>query len=97
MLETLGVDALGARHPSSLSGGQLQRVVVARALIGRPAVVFADEPTGALDSVNAELVLQTLVEGCAQADAAAVVVSHDPAVMNQVDRVIEMRDGSVSS
>jgi putative ABC transport system ATP-binding protein len=81
------------RRPDQVSGGQAQRVAVARALVHRPAVVFADEPTGALDSVNGELVLDALTGLARQQGSTVVVVTHEARVAAYADRTILMRDG----
>jgi putative ABC transport system ATP-binding protein len=78
-----------------MSGGQGQRVAVARALIGGPRVVFADEPTGALDSFNGELVMDELTGAAREQGAAVVLVTHEVRVAAYADREVEMHDGRV--
>lgn len=91
----LGVDDVGAKVPGELSGGQQQRVAIARALITGPEVVFADEPTGALDSLAGEEVM-LLLAGLARAEATAVViVTHEPRVAAYASREVLLRDGAV--
>ncbi|MFF5702229.1 ABC transporter ATP-binding protein [Streptomyces sp. NPDC012794] len=92
-MERLQVEDLGAKRPGEISGGQGQRVAVARALVGGPRVIFADEPTGALDSLNGELVMQLLTEAARSANAAVVLVTHETRVAAYSDREIVMRDG----
>ncbi|WP_079405986.1 ABC transporter ATP-binding protein [Streptomyces sp. 3211] len=92
-MERLQVEDLGAKRPGEISGGQGQRVAVARALVTRPQVVFADEPTGALDSLNGELVMQLLTEAARSANAAVVLVTHETRVAAYSDREIVVRDG----
>jgi putative ABC transport system ATP-binding protein len=92
------VDVLGIRdrldhRPSELSGGQQQRVAAARALVTRPAVVFADEPTGALDSVAASGLLRFLQQAAAEFDQTIVMVTHDPVAAAHAQRVIFLSDG----
>ncbi|UWP82570.1 ABC transporter ATP-binding protein [Dactylosporangium fulvum] len=85
-----------ARHrPSELSGGEQQRVAVARALISRPAVVFADEPTGALDSVTSRQVLELLRALVDDHELTVVMVTHDPVAAGYADRVVFLADGRV--
>jgi ABC-type lipoprotein export system ATPase subunit len=92
-LEEIGIGWLAAALPDRLSGGQAQRVAVARALVSGPAVVFADEPTGALDSLNGERVMQLLVDACRQAAASVLLVTHEPRVAAYADREVIVRDG----
>ncbi|MFI5616528.1 ABC transporter ATP-binding protein [Streptomyces sp. NPDC051567] len=92
-MERLKVDDLGAKRPGEVSGGQGQRVAVARALVTGPRVIFADEPTGALDSLNGELVMQLLTEAARSTNAAVVLVTHETRVAAYSDREIVVRDG----
>jgi putative ABC transport system ATP-binding protein len=92
-LARLEVDAIAGRRPGEVSGGQGQRVAVARALVGGPRVVFADEPTGALDSLNGERVMRLLTEAAHDTGAAVVLVTHEPRVAAYSDREIVVRDG----
>jgi len=96
--ETLERVALGARlkhRPTELSGGEQQRVTVARALAGRPRLVWADEPTGALDSETAEIVMKLLAELNAEG-LTMVVVTHDEDVGRSAHRLVTMRDGRIA-
>jgi putative ABC transport system ATP-binding protein len=90
--EAGGADVADAR-PAELSGGQLQRVAVARALVTGPKVVFADEPTGALDSVAGERVLSLLLAAARLNNATVVMVTHDNQIAAHADREIALRDG----
>lgn len=92
-LERLGVADAATARPGELSGGQLQRVAIARALVTGPQVVFADEPTGALDTVAAEQAMDVLVETTRESGAALVVVTHDFRVAARCDREVVLRDG----
>ena len=96
------IDAVGLSHrrnslPSQLSGGEQQRTAVARALVSRPKIVFADEPTGNLDEHNAEQVMQLLLDLRQQTGSALVVVTHDSALASMADRVIIMHDGMIDA
>jgi putative ABC transport system ATP-binding protein len=93
MLDALDIQHLADRKAASLSGGEQQRVAVARALVHRPRVVFADEPTGALDSANAAQVMDLLTHACANGGASLLVVTHDQTVASGMSRTIRMRDG----
>ncbi|MEU4697212.1 ABC transporter ATP-binding protein [Nonomuraea dietziae] len=95
-LERLGVADCAERLPGELSGGQSQRVAVARALVAGPKVVFADEPTGALDSLAGELVMKELVRTAEAARMALVIVTHDNRVASYANREIVLRDGRVA-
>ncbi|MFD3555696.1 ABC transporter ATP-binding protein [Streptomyces goshikiensis] len=92
-MSELEVAELAAKRPGEVSGGQGQRVAVARALVTQPRVIFADEPTGALDSLNGELVMQLLTEAARSANAAVVLVTHETRVAAYSDREIVVRDG----
>jgi putative ABC transport system ATP-binding protein len=92
-LEETGVADVADARPAELSGGQLQRVAVARALVTGPKVVFADEPTGALDSVAGERVLSLLLSTARHNHATVVIVTHDNQVAAHADREIVLRDG----
>lgn len=81
--------------PAQLSGGEQQRTAVARALVAKPKIVFADEPTGNLDEENAKQVLNLLLDLRKDSGSALVVVTHDPALAKLADRVIIMKDGSI--
>lgn len=94
LLDDLGVTGLESRRPHELSGGQQQRFAIARALAQRPAIVLADEPTGALDSATSIEVQEILVRQAA-AGQAIVVVTHDPAVAARAERVVLLRDGRI--
>ena len=89
----LEVDDLAKKRPGEVSGGQGQRVAVARSLVTSPRVVFADEPTGALDSLNGERVMELLTEAARSANAAVVLVTHEARVAAYSDREIVVRDG----
>ncbi|MCX4845555.1 ABC transporter ATP-binding protein [Streptomyces sp. NBC_00893] len=92
-LERLEVEDVGAKRPGEVSGGQGQRVAVARALAASPKVIFADEPTGALDSLNGERVMELLTEAARSANVAVVLVTHEARVAAYSDRDVTVRDG----
>ncbi|UOE44979.1 ABC transporter ATP-binding protein [Agromyces larvae] len=94
IIRSVGLDALRQRRPAELSGGQQQRVAIARALITRPDVVFADEPTGALDSRTGLQVLELLAQMTRELNQTIVMVTHDPVVASHADRVIFLADGA---
>ncbi len=93
MMTRLQVDDVADSRPGDVSGGQGQRVAVARALVTGPRVVFADEPTGALDSLNGERVLRLLVETSRASDTAVVLVTHEARVAAYSHREVVVRDG----
>ncbi|MEU3987232.1 ABC transporter ATP-binding protein [Streptomyces platensis] len=94
-LERLEVESVHGQRPGEISGGQGQRIAVARALATRPRVIFADEPTGALDSLNGERVLTLLTNAARDTNAAVVLVTHEARVAAYSDREIVVRDGKV--
>src|SRR6516165_9593650 len=94
---TLGLDGFEQRRPGELCGGQAQRVAVARGLVAGPEVLFADEPTGALDSVSGELVMDLLVAAAREHGTTVVLVTDDARVAAYADREVIVRDGKVST
>ncbi len=92
----LELGGLEWRRPGELSGGQAQRVAVARALVGGPRVLFADEPTGSLDSVAGEQVMELLTDAARQQGASVVLVTHEPRIAAYADREVIVRDGRVA-
>jgi len=95
VLHALCLGDLGARLPEELSGGQCQRVAAARALVSRPALLLADEPTGQLDHATSGPFVDALL-GIVTADTAVVVATHDPALADEMDCRIDIRDGRVA-
>ena len=95
LLESVGLSNRARHRPDELSGGEQQRVAIARSLANRPSVVLADEPTGDLDTATGQQVLTMLLEMARQEDATVVVATHDPAVLHMADRVLRMRDGRI--
>jgi putative ABC transport system ATP-binding protein len=95
LIGTVGLEDRRTHRPSELSGGQQQRVAIARALVTRPAVVFADEPTGNLDSRASAEVLQLLRDAVDKFDQTVVMVTHDSAAASTGDRVVVLRDGQI--
>jgi putative ABC transport system ATP-binding protein len=95
-LERLEVGEVARKRAGEMSGGQGQRVAVARALVAGPRVVFADEPTGALDSLNGELVMDLLVGAAREQGASIVLVTHEPRVAAYADREVVLRDGALA-
>ncbi|MGR6316897.1 ABC transporter ATP-binding protein [Micromonospora soli] len=96
-LERLEVTEVAGKRPGEISGGQGQRVAVARALVTGPRVVFADEPTGALDSLNGERVMRLLSGAARETGAAVLLVTHEPRVAAYSDREVVVRDGRARS
>ena len=93
----LGLDGLEQRRSGELSGGQAQRVALARGLVTEPEVLFADEPTGSLDSVSGELVMDLLTAAVGEHGTTVVLVTHDARVAAYADREVVVRDGKVST
>ena len=96
-LERLGLRQLAQQRPGEMSGGQMQRIAIARALAAQPAVIFADEPTGALDQTTGHEIMSILMRTARQTGAAVVVVTHDSNVAAFCDATVTMRDGRLSS
>jgi putative ABC transport system ATP-binding protein len=95
--ERLDLDGLEQRRSGELAGGQAQRVALARALVTGPDVIFADEPTGSLDSLSGELVMDLLVAAAREQGTTVVLVTHEPRVAAYADREVVVRDGRVRS
>ncbi len=95
LIKAVGLEERRTHRPAELSGGQQQRVAVARALVSKPAVLFADEPTGNLDSKASEDVLQLLRRAVDEFGQTVVMVTHDPAAAAHADRLITLRDGRI--
>ena len=95
-LERLGLGDRAAHYPDQLSGGERQRVAIARATVGERRLLLADEPSGALDSVNSEAVMRLLHDACKDAGMTAVVVTHDAQLAAWADRTVLLRDGRLA-
>lgn len=95
-LERLGLRERAAHYPDQLSGGERQRVAIARAMVGERRLLLADEPSGALDSTNAQAVMRLLLDACKAGGMTAVVVTHDAQLASWADRVVFLRDGQVT-
>jgi putative ABC transport system ATP-binding protein len=95
--ERLGLHGMEHRRSGELSGGQAQRVAIARALVAEPEVLFADEPTGSLDSLTGEQVMDLLVGTARQQGTTVILVTHEPRVAAYADREVIVRDGRVSA
>jgi ABC-type lipoprotein export system ATPase subunit len=94
-LERVGLANWGKHRPAELSGGQRQRVTIARALVNNPAIIWADEPTGALDSKTANEIMSLLRELNERDGLTCVIVTHDPGIGDRCDRIVRMRDGQI--
>jgi len=97
LLKELGIEALSERYPYEISGGQRQRVAIARALANKPKVIFADEPTGNLDSKNSNNVFALLKEMAKKNNITVVVATHDLQQAKNADTIYEMNDGHISN
>lgn len=96
LLERVGLGDRTQHLPSELSGGEQQRVAIARALVNDPAILFADEPTGNLDSTTGESIVQLLLGVVREEKRTLVVVTHDPALAERGDRIVRIEDGRIS-
>jgi putative ABC transport system ATP-binding protein len=94
-LETVGLADWAKHRPAELSGGQRQRVTIARSLVNDPAIIWADEPTGALDSKTAQEIMDLMRQLNQEKGLTLVIVTHDPGIGAQTDRIVRMRDGQI--
>lgn len=94
-LEAVGLGHRLTHYPTQLSGGEQQRVAIARALVGRPALIFADEPTGNLDAATGETIVDLLFGRLAETGATLVLITHDADLARHCNRIITMRDGQI--
>jgi putative ABC transport system ATP-binding protein len=94
-LAQFDMDERAQRFPDELSGGERQRVAIARAVVGERGLLLADEPTGALDSVNGEAVMRLVRQACSNKQVAGVIVTHDSQLASWADRIVFIRDGRV--
>ncbi|QHG90354.1 ABC transporter ATP-binding protein [Sulfurimonas sp. CVO] len=94
ILEELGILELSFRYPNEISGGQRQRVALARALVNEPKIIFADEPTGSLDSKNSKIVYSLLAQAVKKGTT-VVVASHDMQIENYATQIIRLKDGQI--
>ncbi|CAB3806172.1 ABC transporter ATP-binding protein [Pararobbsia alpina] len=95
-LATFGLENLARKLPEELSGGQMQRVAMARAIVGTPCVILADEPTGQLDQPTGRVLLDALLAHLAGTDTALVIATHDPAVAERMERIWHMEHGTLT-
>jgi ABC-type lipoprotein export system ATPase subunit len=95
LLERVGLSERARHFPSELSGGQIQRAAIARALVNNPRIILADEPTGNLDSANTASIIELFKTIRDEIGTTVVIVTHDMAIARQADRVIELKDGAV--
>lgn len=95
LLAGVGLAARASSLPTQLSGGERQRVAIARALVNNPRILIADEPTGAVDSVNSKRIIEMLRSISRDRQMTVVLVTHDPGIADQADRVVRMLDGKV--
>jgi putative ABC transport system ATP-binding protein len=96
LLKRVGLSARAKNLPSQLSGGEKQRIALCRALINRPKLIFADEPTGNLDSENGAVVLEQLIDLKNEHGATLVMVTHNPDIANAAEQVLILKDGHLS-
>jgi putative ABC transport system ATP-binding protein len=95
VIETVGLERWANHRPAEMSGGQRQRVAVARSLVTEPAIVWADEPTGALDNKNANEIIELMRSLNKQSGLTFVIVTHDPGIGDRCDRIVRMQDGQI--
>jgi len=95
LLDEVGLAAKADCRPTAVAGGERQRAAVARALVNRPRILLADEPTGSVDSETAVMIMQAILERCQKNGMTALIATHNPEIAAQCDRVVTLRDGRV--
>lgn len=95
LMEHLAINGKSTDYPSRLSGGEMQRAAIARALICSPSLILADEPTGNLDSANAAYVMELMREVCTRQETAALIVTHNPEIAEKCNRTLLIKDGRI--
>ena len=95
-LEKVGLQGKEGRYPHELSGGEQQRVAVARAIVKEPALILADEPTGNLDTATGDQILQLITRRCREAATSLIMVTHTPLACKYADRILKMVDGVIT-
>jgi putative ABC transport system ATP-binding protein len=95
LVTRLGLKAVVGRYPDTMSGGEQQRVAIGRALVTQPAIILADEPTGSLDSANSQRLCETLKTLCRERGTTVLLVTHNPVVAFEAQRVVFLRDGEI--
>lgn len=95
MLKRVGMENFASRLPGQLSGGQQQRIAIARALVGKPSIIMADEPTGALDSATGQQIMELLIEQVKATKTTVVIVTHSMDIAKQCQRMIKISDGKI--
>ena len=96
-IKAVGLDSMTKKKAKDLSGGEKQRVCIARALVGKPNLIFADEPTGNLDSTTSENIENSLLQLNKENGITVIIVTHDEHLANKCDRIIELKDGQIAS
>lgn len=94
-LEAVGLADKHESTPGEISGGQMQRVAIARGMVARPKILFADEPTGSLDSLNSEHVMELFIKTAKENNTTVIMVTHEPSIAAYADREIVVRDGQI--
>lgn len=95
LLKSVNLEDKIHQSPAKMSGGQRQRVAIARALVNEPSIIIADEPTGALDTKTSQVIMELLKQLHQERNVTLIVVTHDPTIANQADRIITVRDGQI--